>query len=227
VDEGATQCGFCTPGFIVALAGFLLSAPRWDAATGLDAVAGNICRCTGYVSIRRAVERVCASLGDVPPQRLPRLVERGLMPAYFLDVPDRLRGHPAGTNGVPVAGGTDLFVQRPDELAHAGLNFLSRREDLRGIRAADGVCHIGAATPLADLEDAPPIPGTGSGIPFDRVAADPAAGDYCGNLVNASPIGDPAILLLALDASVELPGRTVRLREFFLGYKRSTSGRRN
>jgi xanthine dehydrogenase small subunit len=224
VDEGATQCGFCTPGFIVSLAGFLLSSPRWDVETGVDAVAGNICRCTGHVSIRRAVERVCATLGELPASRLPRLVEGGWIPAYFLDVPKRLQPEPASSRGIAVAGGTDLFVQRPDELARAELNLLSRREDLRGIRVENGRCVIGAATPWADLEDSPVIQDALPGIAehFKLIASRPIRhrATVGGNIVNASPIGDVTILLLALDATVKLPGRELPLREFYLGYKK-------
>ncbi|MBD3853676.1 MAG: 2Fe-2S iron-sulfur cluster binding domain-containing protein, partial [Acidobacteria bacterium] len=53
--EGASQCGFCTPGFVVSFAGFLLAAERWDVQVAIEAVAGNICRCTGYASIVRAM----------------------------------------------------------------------------------------------------------------------------------------------------------------------------
>jgi xanthine dehydrogenase small subunit len=224
VEENATQCGFCTPGFIVSLAGFLLSSPRWDVDTGVDAVDGNICRCTGYVSIRRAVERICSTLGEMPARRLPRLVEQGWIPAYFLDVPGRLRGDAAPSSGVPVAGGTDLFVQRPEELAHANLNLMSRREDLRGIRVENSRCVIGAATPWADLEDSPVFQKLFPGIAdhFKLIASRPIRhrATIGGNIVNASPIGDLTILLLALDASVVLADREIPLRDFYLGYKK-------
>ena len=55
-DEGATQCGFCTPGFIVSLAGFSLDTKA--SACAVDSVNGNICRCTGYKSIERAAEKI-------------------------------------------------------------------------------------------------------------------------------------------------------------------------
>src|SRR5437868_4050400 len=53
-DEGATQCGFCTPGFIVSLAGFCISDKELSHSNAIDAMNGNICRCTGYKSIERA-----------------------------------------------------------------------------------------------------------------------------------------------------------------------------
>jgi aerobic-type carbon monoxide dehydrogenase small subunit (CoxS/CutS family) len=54
--EGAVQCGYCTPGFVMALTGLL--AERGDTATTaelLDDLSGNLCRCTGYAAIVRAV----------------------------------------------------------------------------------------------------------------------------------------------------------------------------
>lgn len=63
-DEGGTQCGFCTPGFIVSLAGFCLSKkePTYDHA--IASINGNICRCTGYKSIERAAGKVAGLLQE-------------------------------------------------------------------------------------------------------------------------------------------------------------------
>ena len=57
-DEGATQCGFCTPGFVMSLAGFCLSDKEATTQNAVAAVDGNICRCTGYKSIERAAGKV-------------------------------------------------------------------------------------------------------------------------------------------------------------------------
>src|SRR4030066_816592 len=62
VDEGATQCGFCTPGIVVSLTGYLMNTDSLDKERILSAVDGNICRCTGYMSIKRAVSRLCEEL---------------------------------------------------------------------------------------------------------------------------------------------------------------------
>ena len=238
VEEGATQCGFCTPGFIVSFMGHLLSSPQWDVDGATDALAGNLCRCTGYLSIRRAVQRVCTALAEPAapdsPGRVEQLVAEGWLPGYFLEMPNRLRPvvatrpTAARADAIPVAGGTDLFVQRPDELAEADLEFLSRREELRGVRLDGDRCIIGAATPWADLEDSPVIrkmlPGIGDC--FKLLASRPIRhrATVGGNIINASPIGDVTILLLALNAGVVLSDgrdqREVQLREFFLDYKK-------
>jgi xanthine dehydrogenase small subunit len=62
VDEGATQCGYCTPGFIMAEMGFILNNPDFDPQKAIAAMDGNICRCTGYQSIKRAVTKTCNNL---------------------------------------------------------------------------------------------------------------------------------------------------------------------
>jgi xanthine dehydrogenase small subunit len=236
VEEGGTQCGFCTPGFIVSFLGFLLSAPRWDVAAGYDAMAGNLCRCTGHIAIRRAADRVCAGLGNMPPatldERVRWLVGQRWLPEYFLEVPERLRRAEiqaaSASGGVPIAGGTDLFVQRADELSEATLTLLSRRGDLRGARLEGGRCVVGAATRWADLEDSPVLRDVLPGVEeYLKLAASRPIRHRAtlgGNIVNASPIGDLTILLLALDAELSLSDgharRVVRLRDFFLGYKK-------
>jgi xanthine dehydrogenase small subunit len=63
-DEGATQCGFCTPGFVMSLAGFCLSDKEPTQQNAIAAVDGNICRCTGYKSIERAAGKVADIMKD-------------------------------------------------------------------------------------------------------------------------------------------------------------------
>lgn len=236
VDGGGTQCGFCTPGFIVSFLGFLLSAPQRDVNTASDALAGNLCRCTGHVAIRRAAARVCAGLNSPPPanlgDRVRELVEQRWLPDYFLEIPRRLRRVelqlPAGNGNIHIAGGTDLFVQRADELADATLTLLTRRDDLRGVRLENGRCVIGAATRWADLEDSPVfrevLPGVEEHLKLAASRPIRHRATLGGNIVNASPIGDLTILLLALDAELALSDgqarRGVPLRDFFLGYKK-------
>lgn len=60
VDEGAVQCGYCTPGMIVAAEGLLRRNPAPTEAEVRRAIAGNICRCTGYANIVRAIARTAS-----------------------------------------------------------------------------------------------------------------------------------------------------------------------
>ena len=64
VEYGAVQCGFCTPGLVVALTGYLLNATAIDMSSALDNLGGNLCRCTGYVKIVDAVEAAARVMRD-------------------------------------------------------------------------------------------------------------------------------------------------------------------
>jgi carbon-monoxide dehydrogenase medium subunit len=65
IDEGAVQCGFCTPGFIMAGASLLEEIPHPSCGQITSGLSGNLCRCTGYYSIMRAVERAAVGRGDL------------------------------------------------------------------------------------------------------------------------------------------------------------------
>jgi xanthine dehydrogenase small subunit len=235
--ESATQCGFCTPGFVVSLAGFCLSGQAPTRENALAAIDGNICRCTGYKSIERAAARITDLLQDRRQQEPVRYAaERQLLPAYFQDIPSRLQALalPANGNGQPVAGvvplvggGTDMYVQQPGELQAAAIGLLLDQPDLQGIRQSGNRCVIGAAATVTDFGESDLIrayfPGVHrylrlvSSTPIRNMAT------LAGNLVNASPIGDFTIMLLALDATLVLSDgrhtREIPLRQFYKGYK--------
>jgi len=97
VDQGAVQCGYCTPGLVIALTVFLLSPQTFSLPQVLEAVGGSLRRCTGYVAIKRAVAELC--------QRFPvecidetgrglTLVQWGILPDRFRSIPERLRQLP-------------------------------------------------------------------------------------------------------------------------------------
>ncbi|PKL07720.1 MAG: hypothetical protein CVV51_12640, partial [Spirochaetae bacterium HGW-Spirochaetae-7] len=129
LDEGASQCGFCSPGFVLALTGYLVSGAKVDPVAAMVAVEGNLCRCTGYGSIRRAASRLAAEFADLPSGLGPRLATLGsrrVLPAGLAAVmarPPKPAGAatPAyhangngGATGPMLGGGTDYFVRNPD-----------------------------------------------------------------------------------------------------------------
>ena len=97
VDEGASQCGFCTPGLIMSLTGYLLGTVDPGGAGAAASLAGNICRCTGYVSIRKAGKTVSLKIGHSPAEsctsreHLEWLVEKEILPDYFHGIEEMLQ----------------------------------------------------------------------------------------------------------------------------------------
>lgn len=230
VDHNATQCGFCTPGFVVSLSGHAMSAAKSDAASAIASMDGNICRCTGYKSIERAAITVSRLLnGKDTANPLGWLVSNGFLPSYFLDIPARmlamqkeLQAHDvSGDRGrlhtsteqvtTPVkivGGGTDLMVQQPDEVAESEPLLLFDRDELKGITVRGNQVYAGAAATAGDIMHSPVMQGLFEGLHdfFTLISSDPIRnmGTIAGNLVNASPIGDLSIFFLALDATVDL-----------------------
>lgn len=234
-DEGATQCGFCTPGFVVSLAGFCLSDA---AATQQDAIAsvdGNICRCTGYKSIERAAGKVAELMKEKNGEEVTAFVTRKkILPEYFASVKDRLLALktdqlPTRDSSLltPVGGGTDLYVQKHDEMAKAAIRFVFDHPKLNGISKEGNKCIIGPSLTVSDLKASPII---NEAFPsFHRyaklISSTPIRNmaTIGGNFINASPIGDFTIFFLALDAQLVLnDGKTKRelpLRKLYIGYK--------
>ena len=239
VEHSASQCGFCTPGIVLSLTGFALGSPDLSYNAALNALDGNICRCTGYASIRNAAHALCEALAGAarhPGQRLEVLLATGVVPAYFRAVPARLAelktasAAPCGKNAIAVAGGTDLFVQKPEQLMESELCFLSRRRDLDYIREDKGFLRVGGAVTIEDFRNSEAVqrhfPALAGDLLLHSSAILRNKATLAGNIVNASPIGDATIILLALDARLAITGeggkkREVPLDKFYLGYKKT------
>ncbi|WP_374089133.1 FAD binding domain-containing protein [Methylomicrobium lacus] len=241
VAQGGIQCGFCTPGIVVALTAFFLNGSASDAAEADDAVAGNLCRCTGYSGIKRAIHELCGrfDLRTSPfENRIRECIDWQLLPPYFASIPQQLVALPsvkpsAGEqDAVRVAGGTDLFVQQPVQLCTQPLAFLQPEDSLEGIRLQNGQCLIDAAATIEQLRTSPEMRTLFPAIveDFKLVCSAPIRqrATVGGNLANASPIGDLSVFFLALDAGVRIAGplreRSVKLRDFFNAYKQIDCG---
>ena len=89
---GATQCGFCTPGFIVSLTGYCLDEKSPSSEKAIDAVNGNICRCTGYKSIEKAAYTVSEKLASRQGvDAISFAVKNNIVPEYFLKIPEKIK----------------------------------------------------------------------------------------------------------------------------------------
>ncbi len=230
--SAAVQCGFCTPGLVMAITAFFLTAKTSSVDEAVDAVAGNLCRCTGYMGIKRALGELCGRF-DLPAsaaeKRVGDLIEWRLLPTYFAAIEERLAALPPASstpasNAVKVAGGTDVMVRQPAQLLRQTLDWLPERD---AIELLGEECKIGATTRIETLRLSPVLQRLFGTIEEDLklVCSTPVRQQATvgGNLVNASPIGDMSVFLLALDAKLTLASaagwREVPLRRFFLGYK--------
>ena len=226
VDEGASQCGFCTPGFIIALMGYFMNEDfmKTDIKTAIE---GNICRCTGYNSILRAANSAykrVASL-DSSKERIITLIDAGFLPDYFQKIPEKIKGIQVKSElkkGNYVGGGTDLFVMRrkvenPVFLTELGFDKIWSDEEYIYVGAAADTESIRMSEEMNALFDTKNHLLQVSTLPIRQQAT------IGGNVVNASPIGDLTIYFLALDADISLllgeNRRIVELRNFFKDYK--------
>jgi len=234
IDNSATQCGFCTPGFVMALTANSLAAEKTSRETAIAAISGNICRCTGYKSIEKAAVAIAETLKEKDIHDPVRwLVEKKHLPAYFLTIYDRLhdlnvKHPPQQGSDIKIAGGTDLMVQKAGELAESGIFRLDDRKEMKGIVAENGRCSIGAATTISELGRSDVlkriIPGLGTYLKLIASEAVRNMATIGGNIINASPIGDMSVIMLALDAEVIIESsgnvRPMPLKDLFLDYKK-------
>jgi len=233
VDNAASQCGFCTPGFIMSLTGEALSGKPTTEESVIGSMSGNICRCTGYKSIERAARDIALLLKEKDTSDpVLWLVNRKYLPDYFLTIPVRLavlKDEPEeNSDAALIAGGTDLMVQKGEELSEKNLISFSNVKELRGIRYENGRLIIGAATTLEEIKESEVIsnclPDLASYLKYIASGQIRNMATVAGNIINASPIGDFTIMLLALraDLVIEDPGmqRTLPLNELYAGYKK-------
>lgn len=233
---GGSQCGYCTPGFVMSLFAEQYRPTR-SGPCDVEALAGNLCRCTGYRPIRDAAlsvgrpsdERFLQRLTEPAPTLDALTIDGFSRPTTVADCVAILERDPSAKL---VAGGTDVVVEsnlRATRWAH--LVSLEAIDELHIFDESASRLRIGAAMPLADIErrwqSAPPVVHD-----WLTLFASPPIRNRAtlgGNLATASPIGDAAPLLLALDARVEVAGsrgrRTMPLSEFFLDYRRTALGR--
>jgi len=243
VEAGGSQCGYCTPGFVMSLFAEYYRPGR----SGFDpeAIGGNLCRCTGYRPIVEAARRLKPPAPDDPRrlelapragsvQALPGLDyaangRRFVRPESLAGVFEALQRHPGATL---IGGGTDLMVysnQRHER--YPVLVSLAAVSELSQLVWRPDEVVIGAGLPLSQLERA--LTGeraTELGLlvqllPLFSSRLIRNRATLGGNLGTASPIGDAPPALLALGAELGLASasgtRRVALRDFFVGYRKT------
>ena len=225
-DEGGVQCGYWTPGFVIALMAYFMNEDFKDTPI-ITAIEGNICRCTGYNSILRAAEKASKKISslDDSKSRLSAMIEAKILPNYFSEIPTKLQRiqiQPQLKKGTLVAGGTDLLINRqivkdPVFLSELGFDKIWLDDDYVYVGAAADIESIRISDELNALFNTAQHLSRVSTLPIRQQAT------IGGNVVNASPIGDLTIYFLALDAEISLrsngSSRIMKLKDFFKGYK--------
>ncbi|UIK03974.1 xanthine dehydrogenase small subunit [Neorhizobium galegae] len=245
VDFHGSQCGFCTPGFIMSLYGLWLSNGTPTRADIESALQGNLCRCTGYEPIVKAAEHISvnrpSSLFDpLESERIQIMAKlwgihsgndtiviakdgaRSIVPASVAAFADILADEPEATI---VAGATDvgLWVTKQMRLLNPVI-FINHLTELQSITADETGITIGAGVSYSQAFDvlSDEIPSLGRLI--DRIGGQQVRnmGTIGGNIANGSPIGDTPPPLIALGAELTLRShsgrRTIPLEDYFLSY---------
>jgi xanthine dehydrogenase iron-sulfur cluster and FAD-binding subunit A len=227
LECGGAQCGICTPGMLIAARALLDANPHPTREEIKEGIAGNLCRCTGYVRIFESIEKAALEIDTPKPasqQRGQLRAPKSLSEALAI-LSER------GKSLKVIAGGTDLMVLMN---AHqlGGEEFLDiwGIAELRGIRDEGDYLKIGALTTYTDLIKSPLIQ---RHIPVLVEASRTVGavqiqnrGTIGGNVVNASPAGDTLPVLAAFDAEIEIGSargvRIARFNEFYTGYRQTT-----
>ena len=238
VDCHGSQCGFCTPGFVMSLFALYHQGGSADRMTIDNALAGNLCRCTGYGPIIEAARQACggkpddqfvagrdrtlAMLDDLAPTESVALEDRYFAPVSLEEAVQLRSEHPEATL---VAGATDVGLWVTKQHRHlAPLIYLGNVAELKRIGQVDDCIEIGAAVTYAEAWPvlAEHYPDFGEMI--RRLGATQVwnSGTLGGNVANGSPIGDSPPPLIAAGARLQLRGpqgaRVLPLEDFFIDY---------
>jgi xanthine dehydrogenase small subunit len=229
-ESDATQCGFCTPGFVMTAYAFASGGEKPDLETIHDALAGNLCRCTGYRPIVEAMSKaagVATEPASVPP---PRTTSAVFGDCFFAprSLQELLALRSKRPDAPLLAGGTDLGLlasrarRPPTAVIH-----VAQVPELNVIDAGEREITIGAAATYARampmlIEAFPALRTYLARLGSRQIRA---LGTIGGNLGTASPIGDMPPVLLALETRLKLVStrgaRELPLEEFFLGYRKT------
>ena len=244
VECHASQCGFCTPGFVMSLFALWLNRESVSREDAVEALAGNLCRCTGYRPIIDAAMRMHA-LG--PSRHWPRenardtsrvspVATREPVSIPGFEAPRTLDDFAAAYAKHPdsliLAGGTDVGLWVTKQLRDLPpILYIGDVAELLRIESRDGFLEIGAAVALTDAFAA--IVGRYPTLAevANRFGSPPVrnAGTLCGNVGNGSPIGDSMPALIALGAEAVLRHgsreRAIPLEQLYSGYRQKTLAR--
>jgi xanthine dehydrogenase small subunit len=237
--QGASQCGFCTPGFIVSLTCFFLASDIIDTDNAIKFVSGNICRCTGYFSIKNAISNLVRNFSgkiSKSQDRIKELISLNILPDYFNNIKSRLLPlHDYPVTDVTddynylISGGTDLYVRDYNLVKSSSVKYTTPSTStgetvwqsfnklyISGVATVECVLTSSLMKKyFRNIENLEKYFGS------KQIRNKATVG---GNIINASPIGDISVFLLSLNAEVYFRNgygdRKILLRDLFLDYKK-------
>ena len=242
VDNHGSQCGFCTPGFVMSMFGMYKDKVKPSNQNIDEYLAGNLCRCTGYNSIKKAAKKMY-SYGrkdkfSKNENKIIKLLKKIKHNDILISknnnkfyIPINLKNLIQYTQNNKqykfVTGGTDIALEVTKKNNNINsLIYLGNNKDLNYIKIKENYINIGSATPINKI-----IPILKKYYPsfadmFDRYGSTQIrnVASIGGNLGSASPIGDSLPALLALNAKLILQSKNQRLldiKDFFKAYRKT------
>lgn len=234
VETGGSQCGYCTPGFIMSM-----FCAYYQGTVNDVCIEGNLCRCTGYLPIRRAAQQVSGArdIQDPFTEKLEQAStimteceyggegDRFHRPINLNQLFHLLQQHP---NATLIAGATDIGLHLSHHTQHFPLLIsLEAIPELQTLHIAPESVEIGAALPLSHIQTHLPgiFPSLDTMLTWFAARQIRNRATFGGNLGTASPIGDLSPVLLSLDATLSLASlqgeRTLPLCNFFQNYRQT------
>ncbi|MEM5502307.1 xanthine dehydrogenase small subunit [Ahrensia kielensis] len=234
-ENGASQCGFCTPGIAVALTGLLAknSAPSEEQIH--DALAGNLCRCTGYRPIVEAAQKAAGKIHLLTAAEMQNTVSNeeisfdGSIAKRPTSLAELLEARRELPNATLLAGGTDLGVARAAyEKDWSSIIVTNNVKELRSTKEDAAGWTFGAAVTWQEILEnvGQALPSFGTLIRRFGSTQIRSMGTMGGNIGTASPIGDGPPALIALGAQITFAAvdgtqTTMPLEDFFLDYRKT------
>ncbi|MCG0995853.1 xanthine dehydrogenase small subunit [Acetobacter indonesiensis] len=241
VDQHGSQCGFCTPGFVMSMVAYYKSpSASTDEGAINDALAGNLCRCTGYAPIVKAMKQALATTSDHFDQKeqtiknrlekfLPRSACKISAPTGTVSLPATVEElasiYQDNSDATLVAGATDVglwVTKRLNSLPH--IISIGSVESLKALHETDDELWIGAGVTYSCAHSAIATILPDAGEVIRRIGSTQVrnAGTVCGNIGNGSPIGDGPPLFIAAEAVLVLRKgqvtRSLPIEDYFIAY---------
>jgi len=242
VDYHGSQCGFCTPGFVMSLFAMYKNNSSYDEKTIEESISGNLCRCTGYRPIIDAAKSLNHNKSDQFQKNkkiIIALLKKIRPENIFINYQNKKYFAPRTINELKkiikkyphldfMSGGTDIsLIVTKQKKDIENIIYLNSIDELNYIKENGKYIEVGATTPLRKFElfikkyysDFNIILKRYGSIQIRNVAT------MAGNIATASPIGDSLPLLLSLDASIVIESfnkkTTLQLKDFFISYRKT------